>query len=133
YATMVRLGVRSWLAAVIVCIYLIAPETLLTENWFFYSQLELLLTALMLFALARFASSRRTADGVLFASGLGALVLLRSSFHVVLMIVVLLIVWREIHVEPRRMAVIAAVPLLVVAAWSVKNVVVFDSWTNSTW
>jgi hypothetical protein len=133
YATMVRLTVRPWLAVLIVAVYLIAPETLLTENLFFYTQLQVLLSALLLFTLARFASSRRTADGVAFASSLAALVLLRSSFHIVLMLLLLVLVWRQLGIDPRRMAAIAALPLLVVAAWSVKNVAVFDSWTNSTW
>jgi hypothetical protein len=133
YATMIRLGVRTALAAAIVCGFLLAPETLLTESWFFYSELQMLLTAVVLFALARFAASRRTVDGVLFTAGLGALVLLRSSLHIALMVVLLLIVWRQLHVDARRMAVIATVPMLLVAAWSLKNVVVFDSWTNSTW
>ena len=43
----------------------------------------------VLFTLARFASSRRTADGVAFTSSLAALVLLRSSIHVLLMLLVL--------------------------------------------
>jgi hypothetical protein len=132
-ATMVRLGVRSGLATLIVCIYLLLPETMLTESWFFYSQLQLLLSALLLFTLTRFTTTRRTADGVLFGSSLGALVLLRSSVHILLMVLVLVVVWRQLHLDARRMALIAAVPLIVVGAWSVKNVVVFDSWTNSTW
>ncbi len=133
YATMVRVGVRTTLAAVIVCVFVVAPETLLTENWFFYSQLELLITALVLFSLARFASTDRTADGVALAAGLSALVLLRSSVHLVVMIVLLLMVWRQLRIDSRRMAVIVVVPLLVAGAWSVKNIAVFDSWTNSTW
>jgi hypothetical protein len=70
---------------------------------------------------------------VLFTSSLGALVLLRSSMHILLMVLVLVIVWRQLHLDARRMAVIVAVPLVVVGAWSVKNVIVFDSWTSSTW
>jgi len=133
YATMVRLGVRTSLAAGIVCVYLLAPETLLTESWFFYSQLQMLLSALMLYALARFAASKRTADGVLFTVSVAALVLLRASLHPVLMIVIFVIVWRQLRLGGRQLALIAVVPLLVVGAWSVKNVAVFDSWTNSTW
>ncbi len=132
-ATMRRVGVRSWLATLIVCVYLVAPETLLTESWFFYSQLQVLLSALALLALTRFASTRRTIDGVLFTSSLAALVLLRASFHIVLMALILMIVWRQLHLDARRFAVIAALPLLLAGAWSLKNVVVFDSWTNSTW
>jgi hypothetical protein len=133
FAAMQRLGVRSWLAVVIVCGYLIAPETLLTETWFFYSQLQVLLSALALYALTRLASRRSTIDGVLFASSLGALVLLRSSIHIVLMVLILVVVWRQLRIDTRRMTVIVMLPLMVVGAWSVKNVLVFDSWTNSTW
>lgn len=133
FATMVRLGTRTWLAAVIVCLFVVAPETVLTESWFFYTELQILLTALAMFALARYAADRRTRDGVLFASCLGALVLLRSSFHIVLLVVVLAVVWRQLALSGRQVAAIAAVPLLVVAAWSVKNVLVFDSWSNSSW
>jgi hypothetical protein len=133
YATMVRLGVRTWLAVGLVCLFLLSPEVLLTESWFFYSQLQMLLTALVLLALARFAATNRTADGLLLTGSLGALVLLRSSFHVVLMVVLLVIVWRQLRIDARRLAAIAGVPLVLVGAWSLKNVLVFDSWSNSTW
>ena len=133
FATMTRVGVRTWVGVVIVCLFVVAPETILTESWFFYSQLQLLLTALALFALSRFVGSRRTFDGVVFAGCLGALVLLRSSFHIALMVLVLVVVWRQLSLTARQFAAIAAVPLVVVAAWSVKNVLVFDSWSNSSW
>jgi hypothetical protein len=133
YLTMVRLGVRAPLATVMVCVYLLAPEVLLTESWFFYSQLQMLLTAVTLYGLARYASSRRALDGLVFTGGLGALVLLRSSIHVAVMIVLVVVVWRQLRLDARQLALIAAVPLVVVGAWSVKNVLVFDSPSNSTW
>ena len=133
YATMVRLGVRRGLAATFVCVFVLMPETLLVESWFFYSQLEILLVATMLWGLARFASTRRVTDGLLCTGALGALVLLRSSFHPLLMVVLLLVVWRQLRLDVRKLAMVAAVPLLVVATWSVKNVLVFDSWSNSSW
>ena len=133
FATMARVGVRPWLGVVVVSLFVIAPETILTENWFFYTELEVLVTALALYALVRFASDRRVRDGALFASCLAVLVLTRSSFHILLMVLVLVIVWRQLALSPRELAAIAAIPLLVAGAWSVKNVVVFDSWTNSSW
>ncbi len=133
FSTMARLGVRTWLGVVIVCVFLVAPETILTESWFFYTELQVFLTALALFALTRFASTRRTSDGALFAGCLGALVLMRSSFHILLLVLVLAVLWRQLTVAPRQLAAIAAVPLVVAGAWSVKNVVVFDSWSNSSW
>jgi hypothetical protein len=133
HSTMARLGVRTWLRVLLVCLFVIAPETILTESWFFYSQLQLLLTALALYALVRFADRRQTWTGVLFVSCLAALVLLRSSFHVVLLVVVLGVVWRQLSLSWRTLASIAAVPLVVVVAWSAKNVLVFDSWSNSSW
>lgn len=133
YATMVRLGVRTRLAVGLVCAFLLAPETILTEHWFFYSQLQMLLSALALLGLARYSTTRATRDGVLFTASMAALVLLRSSFHIALMIVVLLAVWRMLKIDARRFAAIAAVPLVLAGAWSVKNLVVFDSPTSSTW
>jgi hypothetical protein len=133
FGTMRRVGVRAWLAAGLVSFYLLLPETLLIESWFFYSQLVMLLVALMLWGLARFASTRATVDGVLFTGALGALVLLRSSFHIVLMVVLIAIVWRQLHLSARRVAVIATIPVLIVAAWSMKNLIVFDSSSNSSW
>jgi hypothetical protein len=133
YATMRRLGVRPWLAVGLVCGFVVMPETLLTESWFFYSQLEILLLALMMWALARFATNRTVADGLLFTSSLGALILLRSAFHPLVFVVLVAVVWRELRLDARKVAVVAAVPLILVGAWSAKNVVVFDSWSNSTW
>src|SRR5205814_7808887 len=56
-----------------------------------------------------------------------------ASFHIVLMALIQVIVWRQLHLDARRFAAIAAIPLLLAGAWSLKNVIVFDSWTNSTW
>lgn len=133
FAILRRLGVRQWLGVVIASLFLLAPETILTESWFFYTELQILVTALALFTLSRFAAHRRTSDGVLFSSCLAALVLLRSAIHPVLMVVVLLIVWWLLSLSLRQLVLIAVVPLLVVGAWSAKNVLVFDSWTNSSW
>ena len=133
YATLVRLGVRAPLAAGVVCVFIVSPEALLVENWFFYSQIQMLFTALLLFGLARFATTGSTADGLLFTGSLGALVLLRSSFHPLVMVLLIVIVWRQLRIDARRVAALAAIPIVLVAAWSIKNVVVFDSWSNSTW
>jgi hypothetical protein len=133
FATMGHLGIRPWLGVLIVSLYLVAPETILSESWFFYTQLQVLLTALALYALTHYAATRRLWSGVLFASCLGALVLMRSSFHLVLMVLVLVIVWRQLGLTGRQVLAIAAVPLVVVCAWSVKNVLVFDNWSNSSW
>jgi hypothetical protein len=133
YATMVRLGVRTRLAIGLVCAFLLAPETILTEHWFFYSQLQMLLSALALLGLARYTATRTTRDGMLFTASIGALVLLRSSFHIAVMVVVLIAVCRMLKVDARKFAAIAAVPLVLAGAWSVKNLVLFDSPTSSTW
>jgi hypothetical protein len=133
YATLVRLGVRTSVAVALVCVFIVSPEALLVEHWFFYSQIQMLFTALLLLGVARFATTRSTADGLLFSGSLAALVLLRSSFHPLLMVLLVVIVWRQLRIDLRRLAVVAAVPLLLVAAWSIKNVIVFDSWSNSTW
>ncbi|HEY7107513.1 MAG TPA: hypothetical protein VH986_13985 [Acidimicrobiia bacterium] len=133
YATMIRLGVRRGLAVALVSLFVLMPETMLVESWFFYTELEILLVALMLWGLARFAGDRRTADGLVFTGSAAALVLMRSSFLPALFVVLLAVVWRMVRIDARKLAAIAAVPLVLVAAWSVKNLVVFDTWSNSSW
>jgi hypothetical protein len=109
------------------------PETLLVESWFFYTQLDMLLLALMLWGLARFAASRSAGDGLLFTVTLASLVLLRSSFHVLLMLVLLVLVFRQVRIGRPKLVAIATVPLVLVVAWSVKDAVLFDSWSSSSW
>jgi len=43
---------RTPLAAGLVCVFLVSPESAADRNWFFYSQLQMLLTALVLLGLA---------------------------------------------------------------------------------
>ena len=102
YRTMARLGTRPWLGVVVVSLFLIAPETILTESWYFYTELQILVTTVALFTLTRFAADRRTRDGLFFASSLGVLVLLRSSFHIVLMVLVLVVVWHQLSLYRRQ-------------------------------
>jgi hypothetical protein len=133
FSTAVRLGVRAGLATAVVCVFLLLPETMLVESWYFYSQLEMLLVASMLWGLARFASQRRLSDGIVFTGSLGALVLMRSSWHVLFMVVLVTVVAVQLRLDARKVAAVAAVPLVVVAAWSVKNAVLFGSWSSSSW
>ena len=95
-----RLGVRpGWRASS--ALFLVAPETILTESWFFYTQLQMLADRALIAVRARPIRRRSPddGDGVLFAGSLGALVLLRSSIHIVLMVLVLVVVWRQLSLS----------------------------------
>jgi hypothetical protein len=125
--------VRAWIATAIVCFFVLMPETMLVESWFFYSEPEMLLVALLFWGLARYASDRQRRDGWVFTASLAALVLLRSSWQALLVLVLVAMVWRMLRLGVAELAAIAAVPIVLVAAWSVKNVVVFGSWSTTSW
>lgn len=133
FATAVRLGVHRGFATAVVCLFLLLPETMLVESWFFYSQLEMLLVASMLWGLARFAPRQRVGDGIVFTASLGALVLMRSSWHVLLMIVLVAVVVVQLRLGARKVMAVAAIPVVLVVGWSVKNAVLFGSWSSSSW
>jgi hypothetical protein len=64
-----------------------------------------------------------------------ALVLTRSLYHPVLIPVVLLLLWHvhRPHLDRRAVLVAAAIPVVLVGGWMVKNQVLFDRATLASW
>ena len=133
YRVMVRVGIRTWLAVVVVGLFVLSPTAILFESWFFYSQLQMLLVALVLLGAARFAEHRRVADGLLLTGAFAALVLLRSLYPVWLMVAFVALVWLLLRLDVRKVLAVAAVPLVVALAWNVKNEVIFGRFGSSSW
>ncbi len=138
YHVMVRIGLRSWLAVAMVGLFVVSPTAILFESWFFYSQLQMFLVALVLLGAARFAERRRTADGLLFTGAFAGLVLLRSVYPVWLMVLFFGLVWLLLRVDTRRIdarkiLAVVAIPFVLALAWNVKNVVIFDRVGSSSW
>lgn len=130
-ATMRALGVGRWLALSLACLYCIAPSQILYENHLFYVYpLTFLLTLLTYLAvrLCRFPTGRSV---FAFFLTLAALCLTRSAYHLVLFLPAFLLAAHAAGL--RRAALCGLLPLLLVAGWYGKNLVLFDQFSASSW
>ena len=111
----------------------VGPGTVMLENWLFYPYPATALLCTGALFLHRFLSGRRTLDGVVFVSMLTALALLLSFFHLIWLVLILAgLVWLQ-PASRRRTAVLCALPLALVLFWYGKNLVLFRSFSASSW
>ncbi|QRN92795.1 hypothetical protein JRI60_26660 [Archangium violaceum] len=132
YGLMVRLRVPRWPSALLTVFFIASPATVVYENWLFYTYPETLLLCAAALFFHRFVSSGRVGAGMVLFGLLGALALMRSTFHVVWYLVVVGLVllagtpWRTV-------ARAAALPLLLILALYTKNAVLFGTFSGSSW
>lgn len=130
YVLLARLGAPLAVAAVVAVGYAVHPATVLYENWLIY---EYPLTAALLGAallLHRYVAAGRTRDALGCFALLAAVVLMRGTFHLLWL---LLIVGGVVLLRPRRwrsVLLAAAVPVALALALYVKNYVVFGEWLS---
>jgi hypothetical protein len=133
-ALMRRLGIPSWIAAGVLLLFALSPNFLVYRNWVFYT----LPVALMLVgggvALARFLESGRKAAFASFAVLTGAVMMTRSVFHPLWLVLVVTAILPFTPQRGRRRLVLAAsVPLLVTSLLFLKNQFLVGSFNSSTW
>ena len=134
FALMRRLGASSVTSAATAVVFAANPGFILYENVSFYTIAELFLLSASALLLHRYASGWRRRDGLGFFAALAALVLVRASFHVGwLVLVALLVAAVSGRRRFRRVLAHAAVPALVAVLWYGKNLVLFGSFSASTW
>lgn len=136
-----RLGLPAWLASVLALLYASIPAFILYENWYFYPHLEQALLIGAAWCFLKAGGSEEMGTG-LPASGwtgagfalLAVLVLLRSLFHPLFLLIVA-VVMVAFHPREERMRVFrfAAIPLGVVILWCVKNWFLFGFFGTSSW
>ncbi|MDQ4098000.1 MAG: hypothetical protein M3144_09060 [Actinomycetota bacterium] len=134
FALLRRFGVADRPAVAVALLVACNPTAILYENWLFYAYPTALLLVVATLLITRYAQSRRSRDAVLFFAAMAAVILTRSVFHAVWLLVAgvgLLLV----TVPAARRAVLAAavVPFLLVCALLVKNLVLFDQFSSSSW
>jgi hypothetical protein len=131
------LGVKPRPAFVVAAVFVVNPVTVLYENWFFYPYLEATLLVAAALLVHRYlgadrASTRYRVAACGLAATLAALPLLRSLWHLVWLLAVLAIIAVGGRIGWRRTAALGAVPVLLVAGWYAKNLVLFGSFTGSS-
>lgn len=122
-------------AALVIALVLVVlnPAYILYDNQYSYTYLTQALLVAGSLMLLRFLRDADTRRGVVAFSCFGAAVLVDSHYQILwllLGIAVLAIIFRR-HL--RRIVLVALVPVLVVAMWYGKNVVMFGTVTTSSW
>ncbi|MCB9767649.1 MAG: hypothetical protein H6751_14285 [Candidatus Omnitrophica bacterium] len=133
FDTMKRLGVHAWLAVALVGAYMISPGVLLFENWLFYPYPAATLLILSTWLLVNSSENLPTRGLFVFFLVCSCLPLLRSLFHLVWLLGVIAILWFLRPKAWKRILLTAALPLLLVTGWYAKNLILFDTFSGSSW
>ncbi|MBW3574398.1 MAG: hypothetical protein KY450_05950 [Actinobacteria bacterium] len=133
YMVLVRLGVRSAIAVVLTLVLALSPANILFENWSHYDYLVILLLCLSVLTLQRYETGHRLRHVALFLGLLAVLVLTRSTFQLIWFLAwaVVLVVHRR-RADWKKVATVAAVPLLVIVAVYANTLRVTGAFTSST-
>ena len=91
-----------------------------------------MLCASGLFLLLFFRTQQRR-YAVAFFVVLAIVLLTRSSYHLVFLIAIAVLVAWASPLRARQVLLIAALPVLIVTLWYAKNLVMFDTFSSSSW
>ncbi len=133
YLMLGELGWPARSAAMAVTVAMLTPGWLMYESWLFYDFPTAFLLVLAAFSLVRCGRASSGPWLAVFIWSVCGLALMRSLFHLVWLVAVLGIV-ALCRVRPRgRWMVAVLVPLIVVGALYLKNLVVFGVFGPSSW
>ena len=130
---MIRLDVTEWLATLLTVVFIVSPSCILYENWLFYTFPLCVMLVLSALCLERWLEREHGVDLVLFFVLLAMLALTRNLFHLFWLVVIILALLVLRRARWKQILAASAVPLLLVLGLYVKNLVLFNSFTSSTW
>ena len=134
YLLQVELRVPRVAAFVVTLVCVVAsPAYLLYENWLNYAYPTAALTTFGAWSLARFLRTRRAWSGIGFFGAYAAMVLLNSSYQVEWLMVAAVPVVILLRTRWRMVLAVAAVPVLMVVGWYVKDYAQVGTTTTSSW
>lgn len=133
HAVLRRLGVGPKVAVALTLVFMLSPSVFLYENYLLYDYPVVLLLCLAVLAVQRYEDGHRMRDLALFLAALTALVLTRSMFHLVWLVAwVAVLAFHRRRAHWKKVAALAAVPLMAVVAVHANNRRVSGSFTSSS-
>jgi len=133
YNLMRTCRVSRWLASSLAVWFIVSPGVVLFENYLLYEYLVAFLLLLAAVALARFFEDARARWIFLLFTALFALVLVRNFFHLVYFIAILAALAFLSKSHRRMVLLCGAVPLLAIIGLYAKNLILFGTFSGSTW
>ncbi len=125
------LGVGKYVALLVVFIYMASPSQLLFEHFFFYMYPAVFLLVFSVWCVAECAVSGEVKWITRMAFCLALLCLLRSSYHLVVFAMPLVLFGRRFPMRTIMRKI--AVPFTLVLLWYVKNLLIFGFFGSSSW
>ena len=132
-ALMNRLGVPRWLSTMLTVIFVVSPATLLYENWLFYICPVASTLSVSALVLHKWLSEGKLLYGLIFFICIACLVLTWSLFQLLWVAAVGLIVGVYGRIRWQSVVAAAAIPLILVASWHLKNWYYFGVFRTSSW
>lgn len=130
-----RLGASSRVALVVTLLVVCSPDTVLYENYLFYTYPMAVLLVAVMNLLHRFVTDPGPRPYAAYVAALFVLVMTRSLFHPAwYVLAAMLPVLAHTTLEQRRgMLRIAAVPLLLIGAWMLRGAALHGTASLSSW
>lgn len=134
FFTMLELRVPAAFAFAVAALFAISPTTVLYENWMYYTYPVALMSVAAVWCFARYLRTKHVGYAIGVSAMLAGLALTRSSYHLVFVAAgATVVVLATRKPARRRVAVVVAIPVILVAGVYVKNFVVFGQPTSSSW
>ena len=133
YYLMRVLGVSRWIAFALAAWFTVSPGVVLFENYLLYEYAVGFLLVAAAVSLWRYAALNSLPWLLLFFILLLALVLFRNMFHLIYVLAILAVLVYLFEGRRQRILLAGALPLLVVLGLYTKNLILFGSFSGSTW
>lgn len=133
YLLLVELRVSTTLALAVALVMVVSPSAILYENWLFYAYPSAATLAVAGLCGARYLHTQRWAYGLGFFSCVCGLALMDSIYQPIWVLAVLLLMAFVLRRRIRQLLIVAAIPILLVAGWVVKDALMFGTFTTSSW
>lgn len=131
-----QLDIRRTIIGIILGFYILLPAAILFENWFFYTYPIVTLFLLSLYSLICFIEKETLLRGGFFFSTLAIIALTRSMFHLVWLIMlfsIFIFYRKKLAIPLPKLALSFVLPFCFVFAWYLKNMLLFGTFTASSW
>lgn len=133
YLILNKLNVDIIIKYIIVISLIFSPASIIFEFWLYFTYLVTALLVLSTFILIKFIDKPTFYSGFLFFTLLASIVLIRSLFHIfwILAIIIFLLIFMK---NNKRLIIICSfIPLLIVLSVFIKNYLLFNSFSASSW
>jgi hypothetical protein len=132
YLLALELGLSVRLAVMLGAVVALSPSVVLYQAWEFYTFPTAALLAFTACCGARFFATRRLLAGIGLFAGASAVVLLNSTFQWPWLVALALVALVAMGRGARRVVLLAALPLVVVFGWYLKDALVFGTYSTSS-